>query len=249
MNIILRDDDISYFTKISDLEKFYAEIPYVKPSFAIISDYIPNHFDLFSRETVHSNQKCFFENLELVDYIKQFDYYMHGITHYNIPVPEFVNSVSEENLIKIKAKFKENGMDTNWFVAPCNKLSYKNYLLLKKYHFNLSGAFFDKCLGICKYLYPKNYINKRYNNYIINVIKHKGALELPYFNFGPNKNTTYFYNLVQRKDINNIQIAIHSWELQKYNIKEKELLYDFLDFCKYNMNCNFIGINSLNLEA
>lgn len=248
MIVVLRDDDINYYTEVARLKNFYSEIKFVKPSFSIIPQYTPNNYDLFSRKLPKISRKVY-ENKKLINYIKDKGTIIHGIHHKNTPLPEFTITNTKQNILKIISDFKKQGLHANWFAPPCNRLNKANYCILKDLKLNISGVFYHKYSRLNSLFYIKPNFDRLLNGRFLDPVMVNGSLELPYWSIGPNANINALYNYIdlinQSQEDKIIQIAIHSWELYEYNIKEKHLLYDIMDYLHQDVGAKFIKINNL----
>jgi hypothetical protein len=153
VQFIIRDDDLSYFTPVEEINNLYkdiwdtfpitfATVPYQKGSF---TGHMPlNHW--------HTNETYpIGDNFELIDFInnkienKQVDIVLHGIHHtYRFKghhiIPELIDNIEDFEAKLIEAKEyleKLFNIDINAFVPPSNTMSVDIANTLIKNDFNL----------------------------------------------------------------------------------------------------------------
>jgi len=180
MKVIIRDDDISFFTPSDKLKSIYA--PIIKKSIPINISIIPCHSSRSFPEKGMMKQGILYEpnippkyrekeqeypinmNKPLVDYITSLskkdliEIAMHGYNHQHIDgIYEFEND--EKNMIRkkldtgkkiLKETFPDSGIGT--FVAPWDSLSFEAFDCLVEKGYNL----FLRKKDILRYL-PKRY--------------------------------------------------------------------------------------------
>ncbi|NQV18755.1 MAG: DUF2334 domain-containing protein [Armatimonadetes bacterium] len=200
--VIIRDDDVNFFTKIENLNKVYsfifernipinfAIIPNVDASAKTFSDHSSdNIYEPFIPKEFRGQEKQFpiNENKELIKDLRSLrnaEFLLHGFTHKS-EVGNFEFEIEEESVINEKlnrgSKILELAFEkkSKTFVAPQDKYSEKAFLALQKSFDTFSLGWIDKA-KIPKSFLIKYYLMKlRNNNYIFKdnflVLQHPGC--------------------------------------------------------------------------
>jgi hypothetical protein len=147
--LVLRDDDVNFFTEVSQLEKFVSLlppnvpiilglVPLIRPSVCAIVP--PHYWSSTEREYPMTDNKALCTLLkELVRNGKVVPA-LHGISHQYKPnifgkmIPEFYHSkISHKDLSRATSVIKEaTGISPTIFIPPGNKISPHNYNMIKK---------------------------------------------------------------------------------------------------------------------
>ncbi len=249
MKLFLRDDDTSYFTKVSELEKAFEGIWDYGPVNLAIIPYAVETFNQGLLNEQFQTQKEFFigDNLELVEFIKnkikegKVNVMLHGYNHYykkasvesNIypfGIPEFIYSENQFERIK-KGKIaleKLFDVQIKWFIPPSNSLKIETLIACDNLKLNLPLVLnLKKRLFYVIFDNPINFFVNRYNKFTLKnfPLKFKNHKEIMCVSF---TSATNFNNKVQYSG--NEVIATHYWELNRYPSIKNELIKELKRF-------------------
>ncbi len=239
MRLFIRDDDTSYFTKVSELESAYNDIWKFGPINLAIIPYSVETFNQGELGSQYQNHKEFFigDNLELVEFIKlkiaekKVNIMLHGYNHlyridknqinkYPFGIPEFIYSENHfERIEKGKlALEKLFDVEIKWFIPPSNSLTIETVVACDVLGLNIPLVLNLKSRLFRVFLdNPFNLIQNRLNkitkqNSPLLFNNHKEILCTSY------TSVTDFNKLISYKG--NEVIATHYWEVNKFpNIK------------------------------
>ncbi len=270
--ILIRDDDVNYFTKIDDLNRVYgfifernipinfAIIPNIDASAKTISNNYPkNSYEPFIPKEFQGKENQFpiDENHKLVEFLKSLknaEFLLHGFTHKS-EVGRFEFEIEDENTIEEKLNKGSNIFEHSFekkpetFVAPQDKFSQKSFFAIQKRFEIFSLGWIDKT-RIPKSFLIKYYLMKlRNNNYIFKdnllVLQHPGCQFSRFKDI--NKSS-----LILDKYINSHKITVivvHNWEFFSGKNLNQELYTAFknriLSLWR-NENFKFINFSELN---
>lgn len=249
--LILRDDDLNFFSKVDDIETVYSNIPYFPISFAVV----PRVLDLSSVGACSDTRDNktpmpIHENPEIVRYIKKrlkdgrADVLLHGQTHgYFFPngkrTPEMmldtptIGSSWDEVLGEEKA-YLEDLFDykISCFVAPSNIISQKNLYSAVKNGMHFSGIIpptFERNITFRNIL---NYL-KRMSLRLTNGYPYPGVLTYSDHKELNAVTTTRGYDFLMKLFLyckrHNMPMAVntHYWALRDKPV-EREMLFRFV---------------------
>lgn len=155
IKLIIRDDDLNYFTKVDDVEKIYSDISFFPISFAVI----PMVMDVSTRgacsDTKGNKTPMWIgDNIELCNWVKSgiekgnADVLLHGITHSY----KYLNGKrhaemewrNESNLSEEICEIRKRletlfDYEITVFVAPSNKISKYGMKCVTHNNLNFSG--------------------------------------------------------------------------------------------------------------
>lgn len=140
VQLIIRDDDMNYFTKVEDIKKVYNKLQGFPISFAIVPTVLDVSTVGACPDTKGNTTPMFVgDNAELVSWMKEeykngnVDILLHGITHsYTFPNGKRQFEMhwrdGEENLTETLRQWREKlsalfGCDIKVFVAPGNRVT------------------------------------------------------------------------------------------------------------------------------
>ena len=270
--ILIRDDDVNYFTKIEDLNSVYgfifernipinfAVIPNVDASAKTIStNYPKNSYEPFIPEEFQGKENQFpiDENHKLVEFLKSLkkaEFLLHGFTHKGSEKSfefELENESAIEEKLNKGSKIFELAFEKipETFVAPQDKYSVKAFLTLQKSFNVFSIGWIDKT-RIPKSLILKYYLMKlRNKNYIFKdnflVIQHPGCQFSRFKDINKSSLTLDKYLNSHKITI----IVVHNWEFFNGKNLNQELYTAFKDRILSlwgNENFKFINFSELN---
>lgn len=134
-SLIIRDDDLSYWTNPDDIEKIYKPLfdRKIKISFATIPFAVQmfnaGNFDTFYQD--ENNSTAIGENQDIVDYIKEkiddglVEIMLHGYNHlYSFECDGVIKTATKENLQKLR--------DLNKKINFLGEYNYQNYQTLNR---------------------------------------------------------------------------------------------------------------------
>lgn len=156
MKIALRDDDTSYYTKVSELESAFSDLKGFPISFAVVPYAVTDHAGLYPYGHVETTEKYadVADNQELVAYIKKgirenrFEVLQHGICHELHTAPN--GKIHSETDYLEKRELEENVLTGKThleavfespvcvFAAPCNAVSARCSAALDKLGMNVN---------------------------------------------------------------------------------------------------------------
>lgn len=243
MKYFIRDDDASFFTTKKELFDAYHDIWIYGPVNIAVIPYVvkTEHHGIKEKYKQYANKEYFIgDNLEIVDYIKtliiekKVNIMLHGYNHYYMPcddkaypfgIPEFIYTKHQYNKI-LKGKEaleKLFNIKIKWFIPPSNALTNETIQACDKLGLNIPQVFDLKKRKINTLLFkPQNIIINRLNkinntNIPLIFSNHKEILCTSY-------TTNTNFAVVKKK--NNLVVATHYWELNKYEYIKKEILKD-----------------------
>ena len=233
--ILIRDDDVNYFTKIEDLNRVYgfiferdipinfAIIPKVDASAKTISnDYSNDSYEPFIPEEFRGKENRFpiNENHKLVKFFKSLknaEFLLHGFTHKGLE-RNFEFEIEDESVIEEKLNkgskifelaFKKK---PKTFVAPQDKFSLKSFLAIQQRFETFSLGWIDKTKIPKSFLF-KYYLMKLWNNnYIFKdnflVLQHPGCQFSKFKEINKSSSILDKYLLSHKITV----IVVHNWE-------------------------------------
>lgn len=225
--LILRNDDIDYFSNVRFLKILIEKIKPFKQTFGIIP------------YTIMGNKEyCICDNLELINLLQESNYNaLHGIFHeYPLGCFEFFNVEPKDPIIEKLKVIKENDFfNINTFIPPHNYISDEWVDLLKKYGFQIfSGT---------KRVFYKNEEQKIFfktkDKFECGVIKKEKYYSIPQGIMIKRKNYykiyDYFCKLLKTIDIyyrfvDVLVLTIHWWDFFNKGFVDMEYYKAFIDF-------------------
>jgi len=251
VQLIIRDDDTNYFTKVSDLKRVYSEIPDFPVSFAVV----PTVTDVSTIGACSDTKgnlipRYVGENAELVEYLKKrlkegtCDVLLHGITHgYRFDKSggrqaEMVWRDEEEDLCGTIKHWKEDfeqlfDYPINCFVAPSNSIGKHAIKAVYKCGLNFSGIISIKYERDLDLRTIRNYLKRVYVR-AVDGFAYPGIMD-----YGTHKelnatfHSEYDYLVELFKYCNNhnypMAINVHYWQMRDDPIYYKGLF----QFIKY----------------
>jgi len=171
MALIIRDDDLSYWTKVEEIENIYKPLwnKKIKISFATIpfsvKMYNAGDFSIFYQDT---EEKALDENTELIEYMKEkiknglVEIMLHGYNHlYAFECDKEIKFATKENLKICRSKNKK--------IKFLGEYNYQDYKILDK-KTKLGKEYLEDIfkLKIKNFVPPSNQINKAGIKAIIN---------------------------------------------------------------------------------
>lgn len=263
MKFLIRDDDINYFTRASNLETIYKDIWIKCPiSFSIVP------FQACSKsgaipEKYWQGEQIFpiGENKELINFLtkkireKKITISLHGWSHKDYPKgPEFVAGKNLEKKVQKGKEYLEKlfGIKITAFVPPHNALSQEGFEAIIKNNLNIIGIpNFRKFSRLKKTNYWLPFLKKIYYKiiyqsaypYLMNFGDHR---EIGFYTLSPSAN---YKNLIKSLDFiykkNGIFIlATHHWEI-KGNQTTREKFYSLWRYVQKFPKVEFISINDI----
>ena len=270
--ILIRDDDVNYFTKIEDLNSVYgfifernipinfAVIPNVDASAKTIStNYPKNSYEPFIPEEFRGKENQFpiDENHKLIEFLKSLkkaEFLLHGFTHKGSE-KSFEFEIEVENAIEEKLNkgskifelaFKKK---PHTFVSPQDKFSLKSFLAIQQRFDTFSLGWIDKT-RIPKSFLIKYYLMKlRKINYIYKddflVLQHPGCQFSKFKEI--NKSSAILDKYLNSHKIT--VIVVHNWEFFNGKNLNQELYTAFKNRILSlweNEDFKFINFSELN---
>lgn len=241
MNLYIRDDDTSYFTKKEELDFAFSEIwKYGPVNLAVIpfSVYTENHGLQNSYKQIPSKEYFIGDNKELVTYLKRLikenkvQIMLHGFNHYYLPssekkypfgIPEFIFSNNQREKIELGKNALENlfEIEIRWFIPPSNALTRHTIDICDQLNLNVPLLLnLKNRLPEILYQSPLALINNRLNKVNGNNVplKFKNHLEISCVSY---TTQTDFKSDYVRNTYNKV-LSTHYWELNKnQHIKER----------------------------
>jgi len=270
--ILIRDDDVNYFTKIEDLNRVYgfiferdipinfAIIPNVDASAKTISnDFSKKSYEAFIPEEFRGKENLFpiDENQKLVEFLKSLknaEFLLHGFTHKGLE-KSFEFELEDESAIEEKlnkgSKIFELAFEKKpeTFVAPQDKFSLKSFLEIQQKFDTFSLGWIDKTRIPKSYLIKYYLMKLRSKNYIIKddflVLQHPGCQFSRFKDI--NKSSLTLDKYIKSHKIT--VIVVHHWEFFEGKNLNQELYSAFknriLSLWK-NEDFKFINFSELN---
>lgn len=253
VKLVIRDDDLNYFSSVKDVERVYSAISTFPVSFAVIPAVTDVSTIGLCPETRGNKTPMYVgDNKELVEWMKKmqkergYDICMHGINHtYTFDkrgekVAEMVWR-KDPDLIETISYWKgkmEKDLDCsiNCFVAPSN--------LISKYGIKCVAANKMNFSGIIPITFQRDLTFRNVTNYLKRwYLRFKDRLPYPgILNYGTHKElnacTIQSYEYLVRmytyceKNHAPMVINTHYWKLREYP-EEREILVKFI---KYALN-------------
>lgn len=254
MKLFIRDDDTSYFTKVSELEEAYKDIWDFGPINLAIIPYAVETFKQGILGSQHQNQVEFFigENLELVDYLKlkiqegKINIMLHGYNHlyrqdiggkvnYPFGIPEFLYTENQyEKIRKGKVALESLfNVEIKWFIPPSNSLKLETIEVCDLLGLNIPLVFnlkyrFLNVLFSNPLIFFVNRFNKIFSRNI--PLRFNNHCEILCTSF---TSVTNFKNLM--KYVDNEVIATHYWEINRHPKIREEI---FKELKRFNFKLN-----------
>lgn len=169
--ILIRDDDLNYFTKIENIYYYYESFMKEKipVCFAAIALVNPARDNILIDENLNKIDKMFNikNNKELINLFKineNFEILQHGCTHENFgKIREY--QLSSDNykrtIIANKVLSKTFNRKINTFVAPHDSFSNMSLKMLSNLNMNIIRGRFNKNI-----IFEKEYINNIFGSYV-----------------------------------------------------------------------------------
>lgn len=253
VKLIIRDDDLNYFSRIDDLEKIYEKIDGFPISFAVI----PLVKDVSTEGKCsdtrgNTTPRWFGDNIELANWLKKklelgkADCLMHGITHEfstfgeeKMAEFEWRKSSDLTNVIIEQKKRLENILNykISVFVAPRNVISRNNLKCITNAGLNYSGIVpvtFQRDLtfrNVTSYI-QRMVIRAIYKFPYPGLLKYSDHLEL---NACVMQGYDYLVRIFQYCNKRNLPMAInvHYWHIRD-NVEHYKGFYDFIYYALDN---------------
>lgn len=249
MRVAIRDDDTSYFTKPSDLQKAYDFIEEGCVSLSVVPSTVPIHRDdVFPYgRGIEKGYYNIEENKELICYLNtalaagKYDILLHGYSHEYIKVNGKWNAEMiwkdyerlETELSEGKRRLEEVfNRPIKVFVAPNNSIDQRAITVIENLGMDYSGIILHKDRRVDVY-YLSNYLRR----WIIRLVK-----KIPYpgiLNYGKHKELVAYtlddyerlvFEYQQCKKRNQpFVVYTHYWRLNE-NPNEKELIKKIYEF-------------------
>ena len=261
MKVILRDDDICYFTRPEELEKAFGDIWETAPICLAVTPFIGKTQQNVIPGIKEGENRLYSisENKELVEYLKKLlqekkiSIILHGYSHDDIGEdPEFV---AGKDLYEKVKKGKEElertfNIKVTTFVPPHNAFSKEGWKAVVKNGLNISGItnFRDFSRLKSPYFWPiflKKVFFKPFTNYtypyVINFKDHK---EIPYYSLSYKLPFSHIEKAIKAVNKKNgvFCMATHYFSLQEgYS---KKMLNKFVEESK-KLNAEFITFDNL----
>lgn len=252
MNVVIRDDDLCYWSKWKDFEFIYSQLG-VPVSVSLVLNGANMHgnsmpygnFDKFETKKINDNH-------ELCDYLrkqiknKKIEILMHGFTHEfktikNERVPEMLwrdNNFIRENLPIYKLELESLfNCKINFFISPADKCKKSFYKELKKNKLNTCGlisSINSRPFSFCtlKNFLIRNINRIKYKYPYTGIMKYNGFFEIMTYQ---NLNFDYLvktYNFLKSKNYDMV-VEVHYWDLLK-NPSKILILDKFISYCRNN---------------
>lgn len=248
--LVIRDDDVSFFTKPSELEKAYSFLGRKPVSFSVVFSTVPIHKDsVFPYgANIEYRQYNIMENVELIDYLKEkkqrreVDILLHGFSHEykfsnnrweaEMIWKDYSQAYSELFLASQTLKKCFGNDSCNVFVPPNNLISPSSVKVVEKLNMNISGQirFFDRPFSFLMIINSiKRNLFRLFHGFpyggFMRYERHIEAISYPLDNFDK---LVKEYNHCKRIGAP-FMIYTHYWDLLK-NTKQKELLERIVSF-------------------
>lgn len=144
MKFVLRDDDLNYFSKPADIEKWYADIfaQHIPVGFSTIP-FVKPESDVYTEESSFENKEYpIHENTELVAYVKHqslIEVLQHGTTHETKSgIFEYAHSVSLDEARRGREELeKAFNMSVNIFVPPHDWIGRRGVFSVEASHLDI----------------------------------------------------------------------------------------------------------------
>lgn len=246
VDLIIRDDDLNFFTKVEDVENVYKEINNFPVSFAIVPEVVDISRVGNCPETRGNREPRWIgNNIELTKWLKEklskgeIDVLMHGITHSYKHIKDNKDAEMEWrkdevliDILKEKRAQLEELLDypISVFVAPSNKISKYGIQIVAKLGLNFSGIVplkFERDITACNI---KSYL-KRIFVRVYNKIPYPGVLyysdhlELNACSYQGYEYLLKMYNYCNERSLP-MAINVHYWDMRDNPEK-------YLDFFKF----------------
>lgn len=249
MLFAIRDDDTSFYTRVSDLTDAYDFISEGCVSLSIVPFAVPYHKTSKPYgDGYEYTQRDLADNTELVSFLKEqigrgsYAAMLHGFSHEYKEVngtwlPEMLwkdpSQIQQE--VGEGKKHLENLLSTeiDVFVAPSNKLNEKTITALEQQHLNLSGIIGKSRDRKLDGKYIRNYLHRtvykmRYNIPYGGIYKYNAHKELYAY---PIKSEEYLMRIYHLCKAQNLPFVVytHYWELLN-NPEKKDILRKIYEF-------------------
>lgn len=275
LDIIIRDDDINYFTTTSEIDEAYGNLHYnnnVTINFGVVPRIIPSITGCVpSRFWAAKKSYRLGENQALVRYLKdgikkrKFGIMMHGVTHEYIHVrgvskPEYFHANYGCDVLRAEREYLENifMIDIDGFIPPGNYISPKYYEMVSKefrYLFNVPSMLkSSRNLNIMNVWW---WLRRVYSYYFDLEYPHRKRINGYDFASVDLSPTTDYKKLGKRlkgyiKSENRylIVLATHYWEMGGLDYAGESVAEQFLKFVDglKEDGVNFLNVNLMNLE-
>ncbi len=250
VKLIIRDDDMNYFTKVDDIKRIYKELHGFPISFAVILTVLDVSTMGACPDTKgNTTPRYVGDNIELVNWIKceyekgNVDILLHGITHsYKYHKGKRLFEMhwrdGEENLAATLKHWKEElsslfNCDIKVFVAPGNRVTKHTLYCAIEAGMNFSGLITHKFDRTLSFKNLSCYV-KRWSMRISTGLQYPGVLEYSdhkEINACPLREEEYLYKMFEwcKKHESPMAINVHYWDLRE---KPEQLakLVKFVDF-------------------
>jgi peptidoglycan/xylan/chitin deacetylase (PgdA/CDA1 family) len=263
MKVLIRDDDISYFTHPEELAEIYKNIWDLCPiSLSVVPFHtgtqtkgIPSEFwnspETFPLEKNEALVKFLREKIKE----KKICIMLHGYNHKDYSAgPEFVAGEDLYNKVREGKKYLEELLETSitTFVPPHNSFSQAGFEAVVKNNLNIIGIpHFRKFKRLQHPRYWLPFLKKMYYKFLIKssypfVMDFKDHKEIAYYTVSPSASRQ---ELFQASTIINQKngifcIATHYWEILK-NKPTRELFYALWNHLSQLPNTTFLSANDL----
>lgn len=224
---IIRDDDLNYFSKISDIEFWYQDIfsKNIPVGFSVIP-YVKSTSDVFTNGAIKDGKEYPIHlNKELVDYIKNnplIEIFQHGCTHETVGgIFEYLsnkdlNKETTRGKIELESTFVK---EISIFVSPHDQISNKGIKAIEKNNMNIIRS-----KGSRNFLFRKEYLLVLIKM-VMHRLKNLNPINAPAF--------PYVVNFRGHKEVYSHRIS-----------PDLELMKKWLHFAK-DKNANFVLVTHL----
>lgn len=251
--VVIRDDDLSFFTSINDLKKAYDFLDENDSvSFSVVYNSVPTHKDsIFPYgKNIPFKQYCILKNKELCEYLKdnyenaKIDLLLHGYSHEYKQIngkwlPEFLwksKSVMLEEIqdaiCSLRDYFGERSFKI--FVPPNNQINSKGVKCITKFGMDISGQirFFDRpfSLLMIKNSIVRNFYRLFYHINYGGLLKYPNHIEVNSFPVDNLDKMKKEYQSCKKMNVP-FMVYTHYWSLNA-NQALKETLKNFIEYAK-----------------
>jgi len=268
VDILIRDDDVNFFTEVSELDLAYSKLfPVIPINFAVVPFIVPSVTGCVqSKHWGSEKQYPIDTNRELVLYVKKLtgkykcNIMMHGITHQykfrkGVALAEFAHSDHSSRIIKESLAYLENTFSTNiiGFVPPSNYVSASAYNKIVKifpYLFNVPSL-----KKISRPLTASNiwWWGRRWSSVIMDsLLNHRQrslGVDLSSIDLSSRTDFNELFKKLklihedERKVV--IVLATHYWEMGGDSVDGTPMNLEFIRFVNSSLS---EGINFINLD-
>ena len=276
LDIILRDDDINYFTTTSEIDEAYGNLlrKYnLAVNFGVVPRIIPSITGCVpSRYWGVKKSYRIGENQQLVRYLvdgiraQRFGIMMHGVTHEYVPVrgvskPEYYHVNYGFDVLRTERKYLENlfRISINGFIPPGNYVRPTYYAMISKeftYVFNVPSLLKNsRNLNIMNVWW---WLRRAYSHCFDLEYPHRKRLagyDIASIDLSPNTDYKKLREKLNRyiKSENKylIVLATHYWEMGGFDYAGESVAEKFHTFVTElkEADVTFLNVNQMNLEG